>query len=216
MTGAALPQPPTMDEARNYRLAVPWSWMTGVSDEVVDALNLLARGLPEIDLPPRETIWDAAATVTIAEGLQVHAAWLRSASELYGDDVRALLGSGFDIRAVDYLEARQALLTLRSKVQKRLAMVDAIMVPTAPTGPPIRGEAPLALRRHLTGWTRPFNVSDSAVVSIPLPGTSSPISIQIVSNGDSSALSVALYVERILAEAGRIVALHGGFHGRGR
>jgi Asp-tRNA(Asn)/Glu-tRNA(Gln) amidotransferase A subunit family amidase len=182
--------------------------MTGLSDEVADALNLLARGLPEIDLPPRETIWDVAATVTIAEGLQVHAAWLRSAGDLYGDDVRALLGSGFEISAVDYLEARQALRILRSTVQKRLALVDAIILPTAPMGPPIRGEAPLALRRHLTGWTRPFNLSDSAVVSIPLPATSSPIGIQIVSNGDSSALSVALHVERLLAEAGRIVALH--------
>jgi Asp-tRNA(Asn)/Glu-tRNA(Gln) amidotransferase A subunit family amidase len=204
----ALPRLATSMRVRRYRLAVPWQWMTGISSEVLDVFTHVAQGLPNIDLPAREALWDVAATITIAEGLRVHLPWLTTAPELYGDDVRALLESGFTIKAIDYLAARDELRRLRRATRKELAGVDAIVLPTSPSAPPLRGATPLELRRQLTGWTRPFNAADSAAISIPLPGTPFPIGLQIVANSDYSALSVALAIEQKLAAAGQPVAVY--------
>jgi Asp-tRNA(Asn)/Glu-tRNA(Gln) amidotransferase A subunit family amidase len=50
--------------------------------------------------------------------------------------------------------------------------------------------------------TRPFNVSYSAVFSIPIPGTRLPIGLQIAANDEASAISVALRIERELVRRG--------------
>ena len=64
---------------RRHRLAVPWSWMTGVSSEVHTAFRRIAGDLPDIELPPRELLCDVALTVARVEGARVHLEWLRSA-----------------------------------------------------------------------------------------------------------------------------------------
>ena len=83
-------------------------------------------------------------------------------------------------------------------MRRRLATVDAVLVPTVPFVPPRKARYPLEARRRLTDLTRPFNVSDSAVFSIPIPGTRLPIGLQIVSNDPATAISVALRLERRL------------------
>jgi len=80
-----------------------------------------------------------------------------------------------------------------------LATVDAILLPTVPFAPPLRARYPLELRRKLSEWTRPFNVSDSSVLSIPVPGTRLPVGVQIAANDDATAISVALRLERALS-----------------
>jgi len=83
--------------------------------------------------------------------------------------------------------------------RRALATVDAILLPTVPFAPPLRARYPLELRRKLSAWTRPFNVSDSSVLSIPVPGTRLPVGVQIAANDDATAISVALRLERALS-----------------
>ena len=72
-------------------------------------------------------------------------------------------------------------------------------MPTVPFPPPLRARYPLALRRKLSVWTRPFNVSDSAVFSIPLPDTRLPIGLQIAAHDEATAIAIASLLERSLA-----------------
>ena len=81
-------------------------------------------------------------------------------------------------------------------MRRRLATVDAILVPTVGFVAPLRARYPLDARRRLSDLTRPFNVSDSATFSIPIPGTAVPIGLQIAANDDATATSVALELER--------------------
>jgi aspartyl-tRNA(Asn)/glutamyl-tRNA(Gln) amidotransferase subunit A len=183
---------------RRHRLAVPWSWITEVSDEVRTAFRGVANHLPDIDLPPRELLCDIALTVARVEGARIHLEWLRSAPELYGDDVRAMLKGNLEVPLAEYVAARRELGRLRALMRRRLATVDAVLTPTVPFVPPLRARYPLEARRKLTDLTRPFNVSDSATFSIPLPGTRLPIGLQIAANDESTAVAVALRLERRL------------------
>jgi Asp-tRNA(Asn)/Glu-tRNA(Gln) amidotransferase A subunit family amidase len=182
--------------ARRRVLAVPWSWLRGVSDEVEAAFREIAGDLPDIELPPRELLCSVALTIAQVEGARVHRRWLRSRPELYGDDVRALLEGNLEVPLSAYRAARREFARLRTLMRRRLATVDAIVVPTVGFVPPLRARYPLEARRRLSDLTRPFNVSDSATFSIPIPGTALPIGLQIAANDDVSATRVALELER--------------------
>ncbi len=184
--------------SRAPRLAVPWSWLDGVSDEVRVAFRRIAGDLPNIELPPRELLCDVALAVARVEGTRAHIEWLRSAPDLYGDDVRALLKGNLAVPLSDYVAARRQLARLRALLRRGLATVDAVLVPTVPFVPPRKARYPLEARRRLTDLTRPFNVADSAAFSIPIPGTRLPIGLQIAANDEASAVAVALRLERRL------------------
>jgi len=172
--------------------------MTGVSDEVRVAFRKVAGDLHDIELPPRQLLNDVALTVARVEGTRIHLGWLRSAPDLYGDEVRALLLGNLKVPLSGYVAARRELARLRTSMRRRLATVDAVLVPTVPFVPPLKARYPLEARRRLTDLTRPFNVSDSAVFSIPIPGTRLPIGLQIAANDEATAIRVALRLERRL------------------
>jgi aspartyl-tRNA(Asn)/glutamyl-tRNA(Gln) amidotransferase subunit A len=188
---------------RRYRLAVPWAWLAGVHGEVREAFLGVARDLPDIALPDRELLCRVALTIAQVEGVRIHREWLRSAPERYGDEVRAQLQGGLAIPLSEYVAARRELRRLRAAMRRRLSRVDAVLVPTVPFVPPVRGRSTLEARRELTALTRPFNVSDSAALSLPIPGTALPIGLQIAANDEETALAVALRLERRLGAGGR-------------
>jgi Asp-tRNA(Asn)/Glu-tRNA(Gln) amidotransferase A subunit family amidase len=177
------------------RLAVPWSWLGVASAEVREAFERVADGLPDIAFPSRERLCDVALTVAQFEGLGVHRVWLRTRPELYGDQLRAQLEANRAVTAARYARARRDLARLRREMRRALATVDAVLTPTVPFVPPLTSDRG---SRGLSDLTRPFNVSDSATFSIPLPGTTLPIGLQIASNDHASALRVALVLERRL------------------
>lgn len=182
--------------SRAPRLAVPWSWVDDVSDDVRDAFVRVARGLPDIALPSRGEFGPAAFGVVQYEAYAVHRAWLRSTPALYGDEVRGLLEESAGATRSRYEAARREMARLRRRVRRALATVDAILLPTTPSVAPRRARYPLAVRRIQSEWTRPFNVSDSPAFSIPIPGTRLPVGLQIVANDEATALWVALQLER--------------------
>lgn len=188
--------------ARRYRLAVPWAWLTDASAEVRKAFKSVASDLPDIALPDRDLLCRVALTIAQVEGARVHREWLRSAPERYGDDVRAQLHGALAISLSDYVAARRELRRLRAAMRRRLATVDAVLVPTVPFVPPVRKRYPLAARRQLSVLTRPFNVSDSATLSLPIPRTRLPIGLQIAANDEATAISVALHLEREMRTGG--------------
>ena len=189
---------------RAPRLAVPWAWLDGLSADVRRAFVRVARDLDEITLPPLEAYGPVAFGVLQYESYTLHSPWLRSAPERYGREVRDGLAQSARATRASHDTARREMLSLRRATRRALATVDAIVIPTAPFTPPLRARYPLALRRKLSAWTLPFNVSDSAVFSVPIPRTRLPIGLQIVANDEATALSVALHVERELGDGRRL------------
>lgn len=189
---------------RAPRLAVPWAWLDSVSPQVRRAFLRIARDIDDITLPALEAYGPAAFGVLQFESYALHSGWVRRAPELYGSEVRHLLAQSARATRASHDAARGKMLSLRRATRRALAAVDAILLPTVPFAPPLRARYPLALRRKLSAWTLPFNVSDSAVFSIPIPGTRLPIGLQIAANDDATAVSVALRIERELNGGGRL------------
>ena len=196
--------PASRARTRRPRLAVPWAWLEGLSEDVCRPFLRLAQGLDDITLPPLDAYGPAAFGVLQYESYALHRRWLISAPERYGGEVRSILRESARATRASHDAARREMWRLRRVTRRALATVDAIVVPTVPFTPPLRERYPLALRRKLSAWTRPFNVSDSAAFSIPIPGTRLPIGIQIVANDEATLISVALRIERELDGGGRL------------
>ena len=196
--------PVVRTRSRSSRLAVPWAWLEGVSTDVRVAFLRVARDLEDITLPPVAEYGPAAFGVLHYESYALHRRWLGSAPQRYGREVRGVLAESARATRASHDVARRELLRLRRATRRALATVDAILLPTVPYTPPLRARYPLALRRKLSAWTLPFNVSDSAVFSIPIPGTRLPIGLQIVAKDEASAIAVALRIERDLSDGRRL------------
>ncbi len=171
-----------------------------MDDEVRRAFVGVARGLPDIALPPLDRYGPAAFGVMQYESYALHKRWLRDAPERYGDEVRELLAQSAGATRASYRASARELSGLRALTREALATVDAVLVPTVPFLPPLRARYALALRRKQSVWTRPFNVSDSAVFSIPIPGTRLPVGLQIAARDEATATAVAAYAERLLGD----------------
>ena len=180
------------------RLAVPWAWLEIVSDEVHAAFLRVARGLPDLPLPALDVYGPAAFGVLQYESQRLHRGWLRDAPERYGAEVRELLAQSERATPSSYATGRRELARVRRLTRAALATVDAVILPTAPFRPPPLGGYPLELRRVQSVLTRPWNVADSAVFSIPLPVRGLPIGLQIAANDETTAIAVASHLERRL------------------
>ena len=178
---------------RRPRLAVPWSWLGEMDGDVRAVFERVARGLPDIGLPALGEFAAAAFPIVQYESYRLHRAWFRSGRGRYGAELRALLRGSARVTRSQYDTARRETRRLRRATGKALGEFDAVIMPTVPCVAPLRSE-----RRSYSAWTLPFNVSDSAVFTIPLPTRGMPIGLQIVANDEATAIAVALWAERRL------------------
>ncbi|HVV90719.1 MAG TPA: amidase [Solirubrobacterales bacterium] len=178
---------------REPRLAVPAGWLEGVTADVLEPFLHLAAGAPEVEFAARPRLAAWAGTVSLYEAS-------RSLAELVGDprlgpDADLLLTRGAAISADDYAAALAGREQARARLAAIFAEVDALVLPTVPESAPLRGSDAAVDRDRLTGWARPFNLTDSAAVSVPLPTTGPPTAIQVVAASPSQALTVAAWLE---------------------
>jgi aspartyl-tRNA(Asn)/glutamyl-tRNA(Gln) amidotransferase subunit A len=187
------------------RLAVPWSWVADVDPMVRRAFERVTDGLPDIGFPARAAFGAAIFPIVQYESMLVHRRWLRLAPELYGDEVRELLRGNSRVTASAYRTARRDAGRLARAARRALGQVDAIVLPTVPSVAPVRGRTSRRTHRTLSEWTRAFNITDSAVFSIPIPTRGLPIGLQIVANDEATAIAVATWAERRLGRGRRLV-----------
>lgn len=192
--GAETPAP---DLDRGIRLALPPAWLAGVEPEVLDPFLGAVAGAREVELSDRRLLAGWAGTISLFEVS-------RSLEGLSGDprlgaDVAELLARGDAIATADYDRALAGRSQARCELALILASVDALVIPTVPEVAPRRGSPAAVDRDRLTGWTRPFNLTDSAAVSLPLLKPGLPAGIQVVAERTSQALAVARELERRLS-----------------
>jgi Asp-tRNA(Asn)/Glu-tRNA(Gln) amidotransferase A subunit family amidase len=179
---------------REPTLAIPAGWLEGISSEALEPFLRLTHGAAEADFAPRREAATAAGTVSVYEmgrGLAAHLDDPR-----LGPDARELIERGASVSEAEYEAALALRESLRGRLEEILAEADALVVPTVPEVAPRRGTDAAVDRDRLTGWTRPFNLTDSAAVSVPLTKTGLPVAIQVIAASTSQALSVASWIER--------------------
>jgi aspartyl-tRNA(Asn)/glutamyl-tRNA(Gln) amidotransferase subunit A len=152
--------------------------------QVIAALGALPR---EMRVPDIGALMDVARVTLLCEAAATLSIY--NPAEL-GDDVRARVGEGQRITAVEYLHSQDRRRELAREFAGLWRDLDLLMMPTTPmTAYAI--EADVDLRPATTRLTRPFNLLGWPAISLPC-GVSSvglPIGVQLVAApGDEDVL----------------------------
>jgi aspartyl-tRNA(Asn)/glutamyl-tRNA(Gln) amidotransferase subunit A len=208
---------PQFSKRLPLKLGLPREYFfTSVSEGVREAVKLavhsfeeLGAVVEEVSLPNINDGDDASTSIALAEAVHYHQShgWFPKHSADYGDDVRKRLEMGLEIRAADYLEAREVQQRARAEFDAVLTQVDALIAPTTPiTAPPI-GENVVEIesteepvRGALIRLNRPANFTGLPAISLPCGWSEQnlPIGLQLIGRawGEEQLLVVAQLFEQ--------------------
>lgn len=151
----------------------------------------LGGRVDEISLPHVSDGDEPSTTIALAEATHFHreSGWFPPRAAEYGEDVRKRLELGAEVRAADYLAAKEACLRVRREFDAALERVDAIIAPTTPVAAQsiggkmvtIDGKAE-SIRSALIRLNRPANLTGHPAISIPCGLTRSgmPVGLQLI------------------------------------
>ena len=186
-----------------------------IDPEVNAAIHAAARTfeklgarIEEVSLPHVSDGDEPSTTIALAEATHVHraAGWFPSHAAEYGEDVRKRLELGAEIRAADYLAAKETCVRVRREFDVALEKADAILAPTTPIAAPAIGEKVVSvvereepIRGALIRLNRPANLTGHPSISVPCGVTRSglPIGLQLIGRAwdEPSLLAIAALFE---------------------
>jgi len=203
---------PQFSKKRPLKIGLPREYFfTSLSEDVREAVKsavhsfeTLGAIVEEVSLPHISDGDDASTSIALAEATHYHQSkeWFPAHSAGYGEDVRKRLEMGLDIRAADYLAAREVQKRVRAEFDAVLSDVDAIIAPTAPITAPRIGEnviqiesAEEPVRGALIRLNRPANFTGLPAISVPCGWSNEnlPIGLQLIGRawGEEQLLVVA-------------------------
>lgn len=141
-----------------------------------------------------ETWTEPSTHIALADATAFHqqSGWFPARSAEYGEDVRARLEMGLEVRATDYLRAlerRQMAWLYLAHTREPTGFVDALAVPGNPVAAPLIGEEEITIagksepvRAALLRLHRPANFAEVPSISVPCGFTSAglPVGLQLI------------------------------------
>ncbi|MCC6435038.1 MAG: amidase [Acidimicrobiales bacterium] len=169
---------------------------------VESALAATGWQLLDVSWPGGEETFATSTAIMFTEAAYVHRASLPQDPEAYGADVRARLVQGRLYDLPTYLRARERRDRLRARCLQTLSRVTAVVGPTlAVVPPPVAAAADAAVAARLVANTRLANLTGLPAISVPVPGRTLPVGIQIETVADETAFIVAAALEAALRRA---------------
>jgi aspartyl-tRNA(Asn)/glutamyl-tRNA(Gln) amidotransferase subunit A len=162
----------------------------------LDSLSRAGAELVDVDIPHADDIQPIYLHIVLPEAAVYHAATLEARPEDYTPNVRIRLEMGRYVLAEDYLRALRGREVLRAEVQRALAHVDALALPTLPIAAPLIGATTVTiggtqepLRNAMLRLTQPFNLTGNPAITIPCGQTTAglPCGLQLVGGHTASA-----------------------------
>ncbi len=181
--------------------------MRDATRSALDALANLGAAPVAVRLPEADLAAPSRNLIAFAEAAAVHRERLRDRAGDFGADVRRNLEAGRRLPADDLLAALVARRLVTDGFSRVIESVDALVVPTAPTGAPEIGARTLGngepVRPGLMRLVGPFNLTGHPVVQVPAgrePG-GLPLGVQIVGRhgGEDAILLLARRLEGALS-----------------
>lgn len=184
-------------DVRGLRVGVPREYFFERSTEEVEAfvrdairvLERLGATIVEVSLPQIEHAATAGMTIISVEAAEIHAEWLRTRAEDYGDDVRPRVRLGALLRGTDYVRAQRMRTLVQQDFARVMAGVDVFVSPNNPVPPP-RIDQPMITVRGKEIWvmalmpslTIPHNLTGYPALTVPcgFATTGVPVGLQIV------------------------------------
>lgn len=155
-----------------------------------------------------ESITGAYVAISLGEAAHWHAQLLQTRSGDYQPGVRARLGIGEKVSAVEYIAAFEARERLIRAVDAALEGCDALVLPTLAIVAPqlglqdvtMSGGQQIPVRSAMLRLTQLFNVTGHPAISLPIPTSGLPVGLQLVGRRNQTAalLAVARVCEQAL------------------
>jgi len=190
MSGEEIP----LDGLTQPRLAVPAAWIAGLDRPTAEAWRIVSEGLPEIDFPSRDSLFQAGLTILLFEAAAYHRRWAAEVPDMYGADVLRLIKRGLDVPAADYEQALVERARLENAALAALEGYDAVLVPATAIVAPPESDAN-EVREPLSRFTRPFNTTRQPVAVLPAPAPGLPVGIQVAGRTNAETLRAAAWLE---------------------
>ena len=190
MSGEQIP----LDGLTQPRLAVPAAWIAGLDRPTAEVWRIASEGLPEIDFPSRDSLFQAGLTILLFEAAAYHRRWAAEVPDMYGADVLRLIKRGLDVPAADYEQALVERGRLENAALAALEGYDAVLVPATAIVAPPESDAN-EVREPLSRFTRPFNTTRQPVAVLPAPAPGLPVGIQVAGRTNAETLRAAAWLE---------------------
>ncbi|HEX2028051.1 MAG TPA: amidase, partial [Nitriliruptorales bacterium] len=173
--------------------------VAGRIEGVVRVLAAAGLALTRVTWPDQEEVSAVSTAVMYAEAAAVHRRDLDAHADRYGEDVRNRLLTGLQIPAAVYATALRARRGLERRVQAVLSDVDAVVGPTVGMVAPKQAAAgDPRLPGRIVRNTRLANVSRVPAISLPVPGDSLPVGLQLSAGDDARTLGYCAAVQALL------------------
>lgn len=174
----------------------------------VEQFVRLGADVVDVHLPRLAEASEAGTTISLAEATRVHqqAGYFPAQAEAYSAEVRKRLELGAEVRAVDYLAARETQRELQREFAEVLEQVHALLAPTVPVVAPQLGTQKVVLdgqeesvRSALLRFNRPSNLTGCPAISIPCGFVEGlPVGVQLIGRwwGEAELLQIAHAYQR--------------------
>lgn len=210
------------DGVEGLRVGVPENYFgDNVRPEIADATAAAVRALEAagarvvpITAPLADRYKAVEWTLMMAEASAYHRETMRSAYDLYTDDVRAFLEAGETILATDYIDAHRHRTLIRGAWQEVFADVDLVVTATTPAAAVPADDLmvhwPDGSVEHATEtYTRlcmPMNLTGLPALTLPSgrDGDGLPLGVQLIGRAfdEATVLRAAVHVEQELGRLG--------------
>lgn len=201
---------------RHPRLGVPEDWLRSrlapeVAEQFAALLSRLStQGVEVVAYPLKsllERAWECYSPIVRAEAAWVHREALGRGGEGFSEAVLAPLRLGERLGALQYLDAMQTRRAVMADLERVLAGVDALALPSTAVPPPRRGQmsvdtagGSLAVRDAVLGQTAPFSLAGLPALSMPYAWAKElPLGLQLVgaSGSDARLLALGMWLESL-------------------
>jgi len=147
-----------------------------------------------------DLITSAYVAISLAEAAHWHAQYLQTRSGDYQPGVRARLGIGEKVSAVEYIRAFESRERLISAVDAALEDHDVLVLPTlaivAPTlgmqDVTMSGGRQIPVRSAMLRMTQLFNVTGHPAISLPIATRGLPVGMQLVGQRDRTEALISI------------------------
>ena len=174
-------------------------------------LSALGARIGDFDLEDLlEQMGEATSRASIAsvEAASIHADWIETRADEIDPRVQKWIALRRAVTAADYIRMMRKRGELMGAMDRRLASLDVLALPTVPIMAPLM--APLVADEKLYNRTdtlvlrntTPVNQFDLTAISLPVPDTQLPVGLMLVArhNQDRRLLEIALSVESALLQ----------------
>ena len=200
---------------RRPRIAVAEFFLRDVDDEIgraieraIRVLERLGARISSVELPSLEDSLEASRVIVGAEALSYHDRFLRENPEGYGPLVRSRLETGYQLTALQLVQAEEVRLRLAADYQALFREADCLIGAVVPVLPPTVGTMgvrlngrDLSLAEAFCHYNAPQNLTGVPALALPCgrSRTGLPIAMQLV--GDLGRDDVLLSLGSMYEEA---------------